>query len=87
MNFICILVFETSALKAHNAYRHEHGARSLRMNHKMSDEATAYAKQIAKLGSLKHSDTDDGENIATVCRDNNMLLSGQDASEIWYVFS
>lgn len=75
-----------SALNAHNAYRHTHGARSLRLNHRMSEQAAAYAKKIAKLGTLQHSRTEDGENIATVCRDNNILMSGSDASEIWYVF-
>ena len=49
----------------------------------MAQEAQEYAQRIAKLGSLRHSDTDDGENIATVCRDKNTLMSGAEASNIW----
>ena len=49
----------------------------------MSTEAAEYAKVIAKLGSLQHSGTDDGENIATVCRDKNVLMTGQEATMIW----
>lgn len=71
------------ALKAHNAYRHLHESPSLRLDREMSEEATQYAKKIAKLGSLDHSKTEDGENIATVCRDKNELMTGPEASEIW----
>jgi len=72
-----------SALKAHNAYRHLHEAPSLQLNRTMSQEAADYAKKIAMLGSLDHSKTEDGENIATVCRDKNELMNGPEASEIW----
>ena len=72
-----------AALKAHNAYRHLHEASSLRLNRSMSKEAAEYAKKIAKLGTLDHSKTEDGENIATVCRDKNELMTGPEASEIW----
>ena len=51
----------------------------------MSEEANAYARKIANLGTLDHSKTDDGENIATVCRDKNVLMTGPEAAEIWYL--
>ena len=72
-----------SALNAHNAYRHAHNAPSLVLNEKMSKEASEYAKEIAEAASLRHSNTEDGENIATVCRSKDELMTGQEASTIW----
>ncbi|XP_065676814.1 uncharacterized protein LOC136072146 isoform X2 [Hydra vulgaris] len=79
-----VSLFQLSALNAHNAYRHAHNAPSLVLNAQMSKEATEYAKKIAEAASLSHSNTEDGENIATVCRSKDELMTGQEASTIWY---
>ena len=77
------IVFELSALNAHNTNRRIHGVPLLHLNEIMSKEATEYAKSIAKLKTLRHSGTEDGENIASVCREKNILMTGQEATTIW----
>eukprot|EP00795_Rhopilema_esculentum_P001830 gene1830-16320_t len=64
-------------------YRRQHGTNALAMNYRMSIEAEAYAKKIAQLGALDHSGTEDGENIASVCRKGSILMSGPEATDIW----
>ena len=82
-NFAFHLEFERSTLEAHNMYRRQHGTTPLSMNYRMSIEAEAYAKKIAELGTLDHSGTEDGENIASVCRKGELLMSGPEATDIW----
>ena len=80
----CFSEFERTSLETHNMYRRMHNVGALRLNYKMSVEAEQYAKEIAKRGSLDHSGTDDGENIASVCRKPNSLMTGREATNIWY---
>lgn len=64
-----------------------HGEKPLVLDEKMSQEAEEYAKVIARhaYGVLPHSNTSEGENIASVCREKNILMTGQEATIIWYV--
>ena len=60
-----------------------HSANPLKLDYKMSIEAEEYAKKIAESGRLDHSGTEDGENIASVCRKGNSLMTGMEATDIW----
>ena len=77
------LEFERSSLETHNMHRRMHGVRDLKLNYRMSIEAEEYARKIAQKGRLDHSGTDDGENIASVCRKGKSLMTGMEASNIW----
>ena len=83
LSSLFLIAFELSALNAHNTNRRIHDVALLHLNEQMSREATEYARQIAKLKTLRHSGTEDGENIASVCREKNILMSGQEATTIW----
>ena len=83
IDFYLTLVFQLSALNAHNLNRRTHGVSSLVLDADMSGEATDYARKIAKDGNLEHSGTNDGENIASVCRSKNLLMTGLEATTIW----
>ena len=54
----------------------------------MSQQATAYAGRLARMGKLKHSSSRErpgqGENLAMSCGYGG--LSGQRATEMWWVF-
>ena len=76
--------FEQLGLQAHNIFRKIHGTPPLKLNAKMSKEAADYAKVIANLGSLKHSEsTDDGENLAYACSSDGKGASAQEITKNW----
>ena len=56
----------------------------LKLDYKMSIDAENYARKIAQSGRLDHSGTEDGENIASVCRKGKSLMTGMEAADIWY---
>ena len=87
----CILYlasFGGEGLEAHNKYRRIHDAPAMRLNDDMSQQATAYAGRLARMGKLKHSSSRErpgqGENLAMSCGYGG--LSGQRATEMWWVF-
>ena len=49
----------------------------------MTLQAEQYARKIAQLGKLDHSGTEDGENIASVCKKANAVMSGTEATDVW----
>ena len=55
---------KSSALKVHNDARSEVGTPPLVWSEKLEEQALKYAKQIARTNNLKHSSTQDGENLA-----------------------
>ena len=59
--------FAKKALKAHNIYRKVHKVPELKLNETMSKEAEEYAEKIAESMELKHSKSEDGENLALGC--------------------
>ena len=75
-------------MEAHNKYRRIHDAPAMRLNDDMSQQATAYAGRLARMGKLKHSSSRErlgqGENLAMSCGYGG--LSGQRATEMWWVF-
>ena len=73
--------FEGEGLAAHNKYRKIHEAKLMKLNSDMTKQATKYAKVLADEGSLHHSDSKDGENLASRCGPGG--LSAQRAVEMW----
>ncbi len=80
---LLVTEFQRSALETHNLYRRLHKVSPLKLNYGMSILAEQYARKIAQLGKLEHSGTEDGENIASVCRKDNSYMSGTDATNVW----
>lgn len=53
------------------------------INSEMTREAEAYAAKLARMGSLKHSNSKDGENLAMSC---GREMTASAATEMWYVY-
>ncbi|KAM7392110.1 hypothetical protein PAMP_022745 [Pampus punctatissimus] len=75
--------FKKEFLKAHNAYRAEHGAPPMRYNKKLNAEAQKWADHLLKKGSLGHSDTKDGENVYMMWRTVPLKLTGHFTQVVW----
>lgn len=50
----------------------------------LSRECATYAESLAGSGKLKHSDTEDGENLAMGCSSKNVEMSAIQATKNWY---
>ena len=59
--------FQQDGLAAHNKYRTRHNAQPLRLNSGMSQEALKWAKYLGDNDKFEHSESEDGENIASSC--------------------
>lgn len=77
--------FEEDALEEHNKYRRIHDAPDMSLDYSMNQQATAYAQQLARRGTLHHSSSSQrpgqGENLAMLCRGSQ--VSAQEAVEMW----
>uniref|UniRef100_A0AAY4EIA1 SCP domain-containing protein n=1 Tax=Denticeps clupeoides TaxID=299321 RepID=A0AAY4EIA1_9TELE len=84
--------FEKEFLDAHNTYRQKHGAPPLTMSRELSRSAQKWAEKLLAAKILKHSDTDDGENLfyASIMdwiipsSDITFCFSGNEAVDKWY---
>lgn len=77
-------IFQNGGLVAHNKLRQIHGTPPMKLNTQMCDEAEAYAKVLARKGTLKHAKTQDGENLAYACSSApDGGLSGPEATKRW----
>ena len=56
----------------------------MKLDSVMSKEAAKYAKVIAANGSLEHSSTEDGENLAMSCTSGKKQMSAEEATKNWY---
>ena len=54
----------------------------MQINEEMSNEAHEYATQIAKKGTLDHSASSDGENLAMGCKKHGEM-SLDEAVKMW----
>ena len=85
------LVFALDGLTEHNKFRKIHGSSSLKLNRKMSLQAQAFARQLAKLGTLKHSARDSrtgqGENLAMGCSSSDSSMTAAAATKKWLVYN
>ena len=55
---------KSKSLKVHNDARKEVGVTPLVWSEKLEEQALKYAKQIARTNNYRHSNTQDGENLA-----------------------
>ncbi|KAM9783205.1 GLI pathogenesis-related 2, like [Neosynchiropus ocellatus] len=76
--------FAEELLECHNEYRRKHQAPPLKLNGKLSREASRYAESLASTRILKHSEESSrgscGENLAWASCDQ----SGKDVAHRWY---
>ena len=86
LSFSVLLVGDDriEGLLAHNALREIHHSPLMQINEDMSDEAQEYATQIAKKGTLDHSTSSDGENLAMGCKKHGEM-SFEEAVKMWLV--
>ncbi|XP_002733051.1 uncharacterized protein LOC100371303 [Saccoglossus kowalevskii] len=77
--------FEKEALETHNRYRRRHGVPELKYSQIIAADAQKWAEELAKLGTLEHSDkTEYGENCASGSGSGDYDMSGKDVSIMWY---
>uniref|UniRef100_A0AAY4EJ34 SCP domain-containing protein n=1 Tax=Denticeps clupeoides TaxID=299321 RepID=A0AAY4EJ34_9TELE len=76
--------FEKEFLDAHNTYRQKHGAPPLTMSRELSRSAQKWAEKLLAAKILKHSDTDDGENLFYASSSSPKKYSGNEAVDKWY---
>ena len=77
--------FEENGLQAHNTLRAIHGSTDMKLDPTLSEDAELYAKELAKLGHLKHAQLEDvGENLAYGCSSKDGYeLSAAVATKRW----
>ncbi|XP_060647015.1 Golgi-associated plant pathogenesis-related protein 1 isoform X2 [Drosophila nasuta] len=61
--------FENEALDSHNKYRSKHGCPSLSLDSGLNSDCKSYAKELADLDTLKHSEGPYGENLCYTSSD------------------
>ena len=77
--------FDENGLQAHNDFRAIHGSTDLKLDSTLSEDAELYAKELSKLGHLKHAQLEDiGENLAYGCSlKDGYELSAAEATKRW----
>ena len=77
--------FDENGLQAHNKFRAIHGSTNLKIDPTLSKDAELYAKELAKIGHLKHAILEDiGENLAYGCSSKvGYELSAAEATYRW----
>lgn len=63
--------FNQEGLIQHNYFRNLHKASPLELNKELIDFAQQWAESLAKIGHLKHSTREIGENLAMACGSSN----------------
>ncbi|XP_071337917.1 Golgi-associated plant pathogenesis-related protein 1-like isoform X2 [Trachinotus anak] len=76
--------FQQEFLKAHNTYREKHNTPPLTLSSELTAAAQKWADHLLAAGTLKHSDTQDGENIFTMYSSATITLTGKEAVDSWY---
>ena len=71
---------QTSFVSEHNIWRAEVGSTPLKWNNNMAKQSADYALKIAKMGSLVHSNCDEGENLYMT---SAQVFSPEDAVNAW----
>ena len=77
---------ERTGLTVHNKFRQVHQAPPMTLDRQMCDDAEAYAKKLAAMGTLVHSPRADrkghGENLSMGCS-TNAAQSMEEAVTNW----
>ncbi|CAI9738265.1 Golgi-associated plant pathogenesis-related protein 1 [Octopus vulgaris] len=80
---------ERSALEAHNRHRAKHGVPDLTLAEDLCEMAQKWADYLASINAPKHSDENHrgknvGENLANKWSSDGELLTGEEATNMWY---
>ena len=77
--------FDHNGLEAHNIFRNIHGSAKMKIDPTLSRDAELYAKELVKIGKLKHSQLGGiGENLAYGCSSEiKFKLSAAEATKRW----
>ncbi|XP_064162958.1 GLI pathogenesis-related 2 isoform X1 [Anguilla rostrata] len=76
--------FEKEFLDAHNAYRRKHSAPPLTLSRDLCKSAQSWADHLLSIKTLKHSNTNNGENLYYSWSSAPKKLTGKEAVEQWY---
>ncbi|KAL0965121.1 hypothetical protein UPYG_G00277080 [Umbra pygmaea] len=76
--------FEKKFVNAHNDYRQKHGAPPLALSRDLCDSAQKWADHLLSISCMKHSSTDNGENIYYASSSVPKNVDGKDAVDSWY---
>ncbi|XP_054876490.1 ancylostoma secreted protein-like [Poeciliopsis prolifica] len=76
--------FKKQFLDAHNNYRAAHGAQKLTYNSELNSAAQKWAEHLLKTKTMKHSNTEDGENIHFSYNSRIVTPQGNGAVDAWY---
>ena len=74
------------ALYTHNRFRSIHNAPPLQLDVKKCQEAEDLAANLAAKGSMMRAkDSKNGQNIAMSCNKDGVEMSGDEATNKWFV--
>ncbi|KAA0709781.1 Golgi-associated plant pathogenesis-related protein 1 [Triplophysa tibetana] len=76
--------FRKEFLETHNEYRRKHQAPDLTLSDKLCDSAQLWADHIFSEKCMKHSATDNGENIYYAFSSESKKLTGKEPVDSWY---
>ncbi|KAF4081052.1 hypothetical protein AMELA_G00157010 [Ameiurus melas] len=76
--------FKTNFLDKHNEYRKKHGTPALTISQDLCSSAQAWADHLLSIKTLKHSETDNGENIYYFQSSAPKTLVGDEPVDNWY---
>ncbi|XP_029366956.1 Golgi-associated plant pathogenesis-related protein 1-like [Echeneis naucrates] len=76
--------FQQAFLEAHNTYRAKHATPPLTLSSELTAAAQKWADYLLAANTLKHSDTQDGENVFTMSSSATIKLTGKEAVDSWY---
>ncbi|XP_043914400.1 uncharacterized protein LOC122790830 [Protopterus annectens] len=76
--------FEKEFLDAHNAYRKQHGAPPLQLSKDLCKSSQKWADHLLAIRTLKHSQSDMGENLYYKQSSGIYDISGKEPVESWY---
>ncbi|XP_040010780.1 Golgi-associated plant pathogenesis-related protein 1-like [Xiphias gladius] len=76
--------FQKTFLEAHNTYRSKHSTPPLTLSSELTASAQKWADHLLAISTLKHSDTQDGENVFTMYSSATIKLTGKEAVDSWY---
>ncbi|KAM4661966.1 uncharacterized protein O3C94_010616 [Discoglossus pictus] len=76
--------FEKDFLTAHNLYRKQHGSPPLQLSRELCKSAQKWADHLLSIRTLKHSNTDHGENLYYKYSSSTKELPGREPVDNWY---
>ena len=75
--------FEREVLDEHNKHRASHNAQNLKLDEKLSKNATLSAKKAAESGSF--DSISPGQSVFVSCATFKREVTGKEVTDAWYV--